>query len=180
VAFFAIAIANALWGNANPIKFLGPDHDPIRWLPWLLACAGAVVRIWGAGNLRKNKEVTQGGIYRMVKHPLYLGNCLIFLAFFLALGSPLLNLAMFSILLLPHYCCMVLEEQRLEREYPQAFEAWRCTPRLVPNVRSFREALATDCFTLQRAYRNRSLRSLWAPILLPVVAEAVAVLRLMV
>lgn len=180
VSLFLIAFACALWGSARPIDFLGPDRDPARWLPWLLTCAGVVVRIWGAGNLRKNKEVSRSGAYCLVKHPLYLGNCLIFLGFFLALGNPVLDLLLFGALLVPHYCCMVLEEQRLAREYPAQFEAWRGTPRLIPNLPAFRQAVATDCFCWRQAYRNNAYRTLMAPVLLPLVNEVLLAVREMV
>jgi len=180
VILFSIALAEALWGSSRPVDFLGADRESACWLPWFLTCAGVAVRIWGAGNLRKNKEVTRAGIYRMVRHPLYLGNCLVFLAFFLALGNPLLDLSLFLVLLVPHYCSIVLEEERLLREYPQQFAAWRDTPRIIPDLRSFREALATDCFSWRQVYHNHALRSLMAPLLLPVVSEALLTLRIVV
>ena len=177
MVLFLIALAGAIWGRSRPVDFLGADREAIRWLPWLLTCAGVVVRIWGAGNLRKNKEVTRSGAYRLVKHPLYLGNCLIFLGFFLALGNPVLNLLLFGALLVPHYCCMVLEEQRLKREYPGQFEAWSGTPRIIPNLPAFRQALATDCFCWRQAYRNNAYRTLMAPILLPLMNEVLLAVR---
>jgi protein-S-isoprenylcysteine O-methyltransferase Ste14 len=180
VLLFLIALAGAVWGSARPIDFLGPDREPVRWLPWALTFAGVAVRIWGAGNLRKNKAVTRSGIYHMVKHPLYLGNCLIYLGFFLALGNLALNLLLFVFLLVPHYCCMVLEEQRLFREYPDQFEAWKGTPRLIPNLPAFREALATDCFCWRQAYRNNAYRTLMAPLLLPLMNEVLLAVRGMV
>jgi protein-S-isoprenylcysteine O-methyltransferase Ste14 len=177
VIIFLIALAYALWGGARLIDFMGAGREPARWVAWLLTCAGVVVRIWGAGNLRKNKEVTQRGVYRMVRHPLYLGNCLIYMGFLLALGSPVLNLLLFLVLLVPHYCCMVLEEERLAREYPGQFEAWSGTPRIIPNLPAFREALATDNFSWRQAYRNNAYRALMAPILLPLMNEALLVMR---
>lgn len=177
VIVFLIALAYALWGGASLIDFMGAGREPARWLAWLVTCAGVIVRIWGAGNLHKNKEVTQGGVYRMVKHPLYLGNCLIYLGFFLALGISVVNLLLFLVLLVPHYCCMVLEEERLAREYPRQFEAWSGTPRIIPNLPAFRAALATDSFSWRQAYRNNAYRALMAPILLPLMNEVLMVMR---
>lgn len=180
VVLFLIALAGAVWGSATPIHFVGPDREPACWLAWALTFAGVAVRIWGAGNLRKNKTVTQSGIYRMVKHPLYLGSCLIYLGFFVALGNLALNLLIFAVLLVPHYCCMVLEEQRLAREYPGEFDAWSSTPRMIPKLPAFREALATDCFCWRQAYRNNAYRALMAPILLPLMTEGLLIIREMV
>ena len=173
-----IALAYALWGKAGPMDLLGPDASPYWFLPWTLAFAGAGVRIWGAGNLAKNKEVTRTGIYRMVRHPLYLGNCLIFLAFLLTLDGPLVGSLLFlGVLLFLHYPPMLQEEARLAQEYPEQYEAMKGTPRLLPNVLKVREALATDCFRLERVRRNYGLRGLWGPLLLPVAAEALIALR---
>ncbi len=177
MVLFLIALAGAVWGSTRPVDFLGSGRDPARWLPWLLTVAGVAVRIWGAGNLRKNKEVTRGGAYCLVKHPLYLGNCLIYLGFFLALGNLAVNLSLFVALLIPHYCCMVLEEQRLEREYPVQFAAWSCTPRIVPRLQDLPKALATDSFCWRQAYRNNAYRTLAAPILLPLMSETLLALR---
>lgn len=173
-----IALCDAIWGEARPIDFLGRNASPWALLPWSLTLAAVVVRIWGAGNLRKNQEVTRTGIYRMVRHPLYLGNSLVYLAFFLSFGNPVLGAILFLILIYPvHYPLMLQEEARLNREYPLEFEQSKATPRLIPNLFAFREALATDRFSLKRAYRNHAMRSLWAPILLPVVMEVLIALR---
>lgn len=177
VVFALIALADVLWGRARPVDFLGADASLFAVLPWSLTVIAAVVRIWGAGNLRKNKEVTRTGIYSMVRHPLYLGNCLVFLAFFLSFGNPALGSALFLVLLFLHYPLMLQEEARLAREYPREFEACTGTPRLLPNLFAFREALATDCFSVGRVHQNYAVRSLLAPVLLPVVMEVLILLR---
>lgn len=177
VVLGAIALAYALWGKAGPMDLFGPDASPYWLVPVSLAVAGAGARMWGAGNLAKNKEVTRTGIYCMVRHPLYLGNCLIYLAFLVTMDGPLVGVLLFSVLYALHYPPMVQEEARLAREYPQAAEAAQGTPRLVPNVLRMREAIATDSFCIERFRRNYGLRALWGPILLPVVAEALSALR---
>jgi protein-S-isoprenylcysteine O-methyltransferase Ste14 len=42
---------------------------------------GELVRVWAAGHLRKNEEVTTTGPYAYVKNPLYLGSLLIMVGF---------------------------------------------------------------------------------------------------
>jgi protein-S-isoprenylcysteine O-methyltransferase Ste14 len=177
VVFFLIALADVFWGRARPVDFLGTGASPFAVVPWTLTVIAAVVRIWGAGNLRKNQEVTRTGIYSMVRHPLYLGNCLVFLAFFLSFGDPSLGSVLFLVLLFFHYPLMLQEEARLAQEFPREFAACAGTPRLVPDVFAFREALATDRFSLARVHRNYALRSLLAPILLPVLMELLIALR---
>lgn len=173
-----VALVYALWGKTGPIDVLGPDASRYWALPWALAFAGAGARMWGAGNLAKNKEVTRTGIYRMVRHPLYLGNCLIFLAFLLTMDGLLVGSLLFlGVLLFLHYPPMLQEEARLAQEYPQQYAAMQGTPRLLPNLLKLREACATDSFSFQRFQRNYGLRALWGPILLPVAAEALILLR---
>ena len=172
------AISKALWGEAEPWDLLGADASPYWPAPWLLAFAGAGIRIWGAGNLRKNKEVTRTGIYRMVRHPLYLGNSLIYMAFLVPLAGPLTGvLVAVSLLYMVHYPTILVEETRLAREYPHEFAAARGTPRFFPNLFVLPEALTTDRFSLERVYRNYGLRGLWGPVLLPVVTELLNGLR---
>ncbi|HEX9944446.1 MAG TPA: methyltransferase [Thermoanaerobaculia bacterium] len=177
VALALVALASALWGRRGPVDLFGPGASPFGGLLWALTILGTLVRIWGAGNLRKNKEVTRTGIYRMVRHPLYLGNCLIYLAFLLSLAGPVVGSSLFLLLYALHYPLMLQEEERLAREYPEQFETWQGTPRLLPDLSAFGEALANDCFCFRRAWQNRAYRTLWAPVLLPAVTEALSVLR---
>ena len=173
-----IAVAYALGGKNAPMDLLGADRSPYWFLPWSLALLGAGARLWGAGNLSKNQEVTRTGIYRMVRHPLYLGNNLIYLGFLISLDGVLMGSLLFlGLLVAVHYPSMVQEEARLAREYPTQFQASRGTPRLLPDVLSVREALATDRCSVARIRRNYGLRGLWGPVLLPVVAEALIALR---
>lgn len=160
------------------MDLLGQDASPYWFLPWTLAVAGALVRIWGAGNLAKNQGVTRTGIYRMVRHPLYLGNCLIFLAFLITLDGLLVGSLLFlGVLVFLHYPPMLQEEARLAQEHPEQYEAMKGTPRLLPNVLKVREAFATDSFCIHRVRRNYGLRALWGPLLLPVFAEILILLR---
>ncbi|MEK6576273.1 MAG: methyltransferase, partial [Nitrospirota bacterium] len=46
-----------------------------------LIIAGELVRVWAAGHLRKNLEVTTTGPYAYVKNPLYLGTLFIMTGF---------------------------------------------------------------------------------------------------
>jgi len=46
-----------------------------------LIAVGEVVRLWAAGHLSKNREVTTTGPYAYVKNPLYLGTFLIMVGF---------------------------------------------------------------------------------------------------
>lgn len=174
----AVAVADVLLGGARPVDLVGAGISRFAILLWSLAIAGAGVRLWGAGNLRKNKEVTRTGIYRMVRHPLYLGNCLLYLSFLLATGDLVLGIVLFlGLLFLVHYPVMFQEEARLAEEYPEQAAVWHGTPRLFPNLLALPEALATDRFTFRQALRNRGLSGFWGVALLPAVTEALTLAR---
>lgn len=173
-----VALADVLWGQARPLRFFGPERSPWAWVPWGLTLVAIVIRFWGAGNLYKKQELTRTGIYRMVRHPLYLGNCLIYLAFFLAFGDPVLGVALFLFLVFGvHYPLMIQEEVRLAERFPREFEAYRKAPRLLPDLSALPEALATDRFSWRQALRNRAAGVLWVPVALPLMAEALVRLR---
>ena len=178
VTLACLALANVLWGRAEPVHLLGPGWwSPVSLLLWVFLVAGITVRIWGAGNLRKNKEVTRTGVYRMVRHPLYLGNCLLFLVFFASVGG-VVGLVLFTLLLFGvHYPVMIQEEARLAREYPGQFADHRRLRRLVPDLSALPEALDSDCFSWSRVRANYGTRTLWALVLLPCLPEALEMLR---
>jgi protein-S-isoprenylcysteine O-methyltransferase Ste14 len=52
--------------------------EPVWFLPGALITAfGEWLRLWAAGHLRKNKQLTATGPYAYVKNPLYIGTLLI-------------------------------------------------------------------------------------------------------
>ncbi len=71
------------------------DRSPEKWRNWnfwtgcvlLLGCIW--IRLWAAGHLVKNKELTVTGPYAYVKNPLYIGTFLGMLGFaFVTMGDP--------------------------------------------------------------------------------------------
>lgn len=144
-------------------------------LPWVLIGVGIAVRLWGAGNLRKSQEITNRGIYRLVRHPLYLGSLSFFLAYFLTVGDPLIGLLLFCILLGGvYYPTMLSEENYLSNTFPDQFSRYDPPPRLLPALNRLDDALRTDRFDIGVAYRNLGFRSLWFAIGLPTFLRALA------
>jgi protein-S-isoprenylcysteine O-methyltransferase Ste14 len=172
-ALFVVAVlAVALLDGRAPADVLHPSAAAEFWLPWLLAVVGVWVRIWGAGNLRKNQEITRTGVYQMVRHPLYLGSLLMFLAFFIAVGNPWVGAGLWlAMVVLVYYPTMMDEEAHLAGLFPEQTDEYRHLPRLVPNLFRLPVALRTDRFTFRAAYANYGLRSLWFLPLLPVLLE---------
>jgi protein-S-isoprenylcysteine O-methyltransferase Ste14 len=161
--------------DTPPFDLLVPNLSARFVLAWLLVALAVVVRLWGAGNQRKNQEITDTGIYRLVRHPLYLGNLSFLLAYFLTVGDVTVGLALFVVLVcFVYYPTMLGEEEYLSLKFPQTASEYHPPPRLLPDPTRLREALGTDRFTLRTAHGNLGFRSLWFVVALPLVLRFLA------
>ena len=172
-ALFVLAVIGlALVDPAPPADLITPRPAVLFVLPWVLLIVGVAVRIWGSGNLRKNREITRTGVYRMVRHPLYLGSLAMFLAMFLTVGDPLVGAVLFvTMVAAVYYPTMMDEEAYLRAHFPEQTADYVHLPRLVPNVFRIGEAVASDRFTLAAARANLGLRSLGFLVALPLLLE---------
>jgi len=61
------------------------------WTTWgaglIVAICGEAIRVWAAGHLEKNREVTRSGPYRWTSHPLYVGSSVLALGVVIAARS---------------------------------------------------------------------------------------------
>jgi len=98
--------------------------------------AGEVLRLWAAGHLSKNREVTTTGPYAYVKNPLYLGTFLIMVGFcFLASQWIILavGLAGFFIYYAPFK--KKAESERLRQIFGSAWDDYdRSVPDYIPRL----------------------------------------------
>jgi protein-S-isoprenylcysteine O-methyltransferase Ste14 len=174
-AVFVLAVIGlALVDDTRPADLLRPRVSAGFVMPWLLMIVGVAIRIWGAGNLRKNQEITRTGVYRMVRHPLYVGSLAMFLAMFVTVGDPLVGAVLFVAMVgLVYYPTMVDEEAYLHRKFPAQKAEHAGLPRLLPNPLRLREAIRTDRFTFRAAWRNFGMRSLGFLVALPVLLEII-------
>lgn len=173
-AFLLAALVLAWINGADTAR---PVTDP-SWRSlaiWVLLILGAGIRVWGSGNLRKNEEITQAGVYSLVRHPLYVGSLTVFLAWFVGVGNPWVGTVLFLAMVgTIYYPTMLAEEDHLRLKFPDQFSDYRPPLRLIPDPRRFPEALRTDRFSIRAAWRNLGLRSLWAIAVVPLVLEVVA------
>lgn len=175
--FVLAALAHSLFTGAEPARLLDPEPTGRFIVPWLAMLLGVVIRVWGSGNLYKNQEITSSGIYAMVRHPLYTGSLLFFLAYFVAIGDPWVGLALFvAMVLVVYYPTMIDEEAHLVARFPEQVEPHRGLPRLVPNPLRLPSAMRSDRFSFGAARRNLGLRSFSFLLLLPLLLEAVRLL----
>lgn len=173
-AFFgAIAMLDVLFGNAWPVDPFRPDSSARFGIFWSLFLAGIVVRIWAAGVINKCKEVTRIGIYRLARHPLYLGTLLIYLSFFSGLGNIFLGGALlFLTALIVYYPRILHEEKLLLSKFPSAYQQYAAfTPRLIPRLSLISAAFRDGGFSIQKRYQNLGVKSLFGIILLPFLFE---------
>lgn len=129
-------------------------YQPQYLLPSLvLIIAGEFLRIWSAGNLRKEQVLTTGGPYRFIRNPLYLGSFLITLGFCLIAGSVwvwVLALCYFLICYVP----VIRFEERILREKFQDYADYaRAVPAFYPTYRWY--SPATTSFSFRQAIRNK-------------------------
>ena len=74
IPVYLLALALMFEAHPTPVSFLSGV---------VLILAGEAIRIWAAGHLEKNRELTTSGPYAYLKNPLYFGTFWIMLGFFL-------------------------------------------------------------------------------------------------
>lgn len=113
---------------------------------WLLAAAealltvGLIIMMIGLANLGRSfgimpraRGLKQTGLYRWVRHPIYLGEFLAFTGMLVLTISPLTVLVYVAFVVLQTYR-MVTEEQTLAAAYPEYVAYSARTSRLLPGV----------------------------------------------
>lgn len=104
----------------------------------IVAC-GFLIRIWASGYIHKNQEVTKAGPYKLLRHPLYLGNFLAGLGFTLFVNSWQLVLTYVPAFFLIYYHKMQLEERFLLNAFGADYQIYRETiPLFIPNLSNLR------------------------------------------
>lgn len=89
-----------------------------------LAAAGALLRVWAAGHLRKGVEVTRSGPYRRMRHPLYWGSFLMGVGFAAAAAEPLAAGLVIAYLVVTLLAAARLEEATLREAFGGEFDEY--------------------------------------------------------
>lgn len=122
------------------------------WPAWtagiVVAVAGEAIRVWAAGHLEKNREVTSSGPYRWMRHPLYVGSSLIALGVVIASRSPVVAALALAYMGVTIGAAVLMEEAHLRRAFGDAYSRYARS-----EVRSARR------FSVARARRNREHRA---------------------
>jgi protein-S-isoprenylcysteine O-methyltransferase Ste14 len=103
---------------------------------------GTLFTIWSLATLGRNfglfpevRGLVLRGPYRLVRHPVYLGELIAALGLLIARPHPL-TFAVFGVFVVLQYWRTIFEERALAAAYPDEYAAYRRqVPRLVPGVR---------------------------------------------
>lgn len=148
IVLFLIAIPVAIY---TPYKVL-EKNELVRGVIWFLSFSfvfiGHLIRILTVGrrHLQSSgrnrshqvaKELNTTGIYSVVRHPLYLGNALIWLGLVCFLENGWFILIFIMIFWLYYERIMFAEERFLEREFSEKFKNWADkVPAFIPRFRN--------------------------------------------
>ena len=137
IALFSYDFVNTHFGSTCFLIF--------QLLCLLISFLGLIVRAIAigyapAGTSGRNttegqiaEQLNTSGIYSIVRHPLYLGNFLIFLGFTLFTQSLWLNILSCLAYWIYYERIMYAEEEFLRRKYGQVYESWASvTPAFIP------------------------------------------------
>jgi protein-S-isoprenylcysteine O-methyltransferase Ste14 len=105
------------------------------WVPvaTIATTLGAGMRAWAAGTVFKNEILATTGPYSLVRHPLYVGNLLVFIGFNLLNNDPWAWLLTVSFLWFFYPPAITYEDGKLEELFGQEWREWReRTPAFVP------------------------------------------------
>ena len=118
------------------------DGDAVRWLGVVLFAAGGALRLWpvfvlgrrfsGLVAIQPGHALVTSGVYRVVRHPSYLGLIVNALGWGLAFGS-VLGVLLAALTLPPILARIRSEERLLASEFGDEYRAYCArTARLVP------------------------------------------------
>jgi len=101
-----------------------------------VALAGLAVRMWAAGHLRKEKELTISGPYQYTRNPLYLGNMIIGAGVGITARSLPVAGILVAYFLLFYPVINMKEKNRMARLFPEAYRSYRSlVPLFLPRIR---------------------------------------------
>jgi protein-S-isoprenylcysteine O-methyltransferase Ste14 len=125
-------------------EFWTIDGDTIRWLGVLLFAAGGALRLWpvfvlghrfsGLVAIQPGHQLVTGGVYRVIRHPSYLGLLVNALGWALAFRSAV-GVLLTALLLPPLLARIRSEERMLRTQFGREYDAYRSrTSRLLPGI----------------------------------------------
>ena len=125
-------------------EFWTIDHEAIRWLGVVLFAIGGVLRLWavfvlgrrfsGLVAIQPGHALVTTGIYRLIRHPSYLGALLFAFGWGMAFRSGV-GLLLAALFVPPLVARMNAEERLLQSEFGKDYDHYRSrTSRLIPGI----------------------------------------------
>ena len=120
------------------------DGDTVRWLGVMLFAAGGALRLWpvfvlgrrfsGLVAIQPGHTLVTGGVYRVIRHPSYLGLLVNSLGWALAFRSGV-GVLLTALLIPPLLARIRAEEKLLQTQFSTAYDTYRGrTWRLIPGL----------------------------------------------
>jgi protein-S-isoprenylcysteine O-methyltransferase Ste14 len=144
-AFSVIGLLDGfLPAYTDRIDFWTIDADAIRWLGIAIFAAGGVLRLWpvfvlgrrfsGLVAIQSGHTLLTTGIYRLIRHPSYLGLLLTALGWAFGFRSGV-GLLLLALLIPPLLSRIHAEERLLNAQFGDEYSAYaRRTSRLLPGI----------------------------------------------
>jgi protein-S-isoprenylcysteine O-methyltransferase Ste14 len=133
-------------------------RDPTSIFGLALVLSGLAIRSWSAGVLRKDRELTTTGPYRLIRNPLYVGSFLMMFGFCELIGDPKNIFYILGPVLLMYLIKVRGEEQLLSERFAAEWRQYaRSTPRFIP--RTVRLDL-TAAWSAEQWMRSREYQAL--------------------
>lgn len=139
-----------------------------------LAVTGIALRIWSAGYIHKNQQVTTGGPYSLTRNPLYLGSFLFGLGGMLAIRVWWLMAIYVVGFFAFYYPTMRSEEAFLQNKFGDEFEAYR---KQAPFFFPCKIASGAGEFSFRSVMRNKEHRYVLASVAFLLMLAGVVRLR---
>lgn len=123
-----------------------------------LCLLGLMFRMWAAGHIRKEKELTVSGPYKYTRNPLYLGNLILGISIVVGTYSWWCLLIFVVYFLLFYPPVMREERERMKCLFPEKYDEYKKRvplffPSLKPSVSSKKIKFSLPLYKKNREYR---------------------------
>ena len=151
------------WGFVVILVFLTRQYP--QWPGLILCFAGASLRFWASGYLRKDNRPAVGGPYSFVRNPLYLGTYLMAVGVSWAIGNTLLLLVVTVFFAAIYHFIILDEENKLIRIFGAPYLKYcQVVPRFVPRPCPAKRSALLDinpeqqslCYSWEIAIKNKA------------------------
>jgi len=134
-----------VFGLLALLIYLSRPRMPDFAIGVVLVTLGTLVRVWAAGHLTRNQQLTTSGPYQYSRNPFYLGRLLLIVGFALMGGvrHPVVQFLFVVALLIFFFVYMPRKEQRegdrLRALFGEEYDRWKANvPSLFPRLTPYR------------------------------------------